>query len=195
MSGRAPPVSLSLLSPNDLNTINDVSEALRRGEEWGRYVAEALGFEVLGVDGSLSPWGEESVAKAVERIFNTELGSPGSHYAIRLLNRAIEEAGVKKTGFNEVMLPLAEDEELKRLVWEGRLQLRDFVSYTSVCIPGLDMAPIRVGDWEALRRLLYDLAAIAEAKKRAVGVRIFPVDVDEYDVEGFGKTPALRLTF
>lgn len=188
-------VSLSLLYPNDLNAINDVSEALRRGEEWGSYVAEALGLEFLGVDGSLSPWGEESVAKAVERIFNTKLGSPGSHYAIRLLNRAIEEAGVKKTGFNEVMLPLAEDEELKRLVWEGRLQLRDFVSYTSVCIPGLDMAPIRVGDWEALRRLLYDLAAIAEAKKRAVGVRIFPVDVDEYDVEGFGKTPALRLTF
>ena len=186
-------VSVSLLYPNDLESLDDVDRVLKRGEEVGRQIASSLGVEFLGVDGSLSPWGEESVAKAVERLFQTRLGEPGSHHAIRRLNKAIESARVRKVGFNEVMLPLAEDEELKRLVRAGALGLEKFVSYTSVCIPGLDMAPVRVRDWGALKKMLYDLAAIAEVKGRSVGVRVFPVDVDEYDVEGFGATPSLRL--
>lgn len=186
-------VSISLLYPNDLTSIDDVKTVLKRGETIGEAVARAMGVEFLGVDGSLSPWGEESVAKAVERLFGIRLGEPGSHNAIWKLNKAIEGAPIRKTGFNEVMLPLAEDEELKTLVRAGFLDISKFVSYTSVCIPGLDMAPIRVGDWTALKRLLYDLAAVAEAKRRPIGVRIFPVDQEEYDVEGFGPTPALRL--
>jgi len=186
-------ISISLLYPNDLQTINDVTHVLRRGEELGKHLASTLGLEFLGIDASLSPWGEESVAKAVHRLFGVRLGEPGSHHAIYQLNKAIETADVKRIGFNEVMLPLAEDDELKRLVWEGLLDLDHFVSYTSVCIPGLDMAPIKVGDWEMLKRLLYDLAAISYVKRRPIGVRIFPVDVDEYEVEGFGRTPALRL--
>ncbi|AAL63984.1 DUF711 family protein [Pyrobaculum aerophilum] len=186
-------ISISLLYPNDLNNIDDVERALKKGEEIGRHIASIIGVEFLGVDGSLSPWGEESVAKAVERLFGVRLGEPGSHYAIRKLNNAIEEARVKKVGFNEVMLPLAEDEELKRLVKNGALNLDKFISYTSVCIPGLDMAPIRIKDWELLKRALYDLAAIAETKGRPIGVRIFPVDAEEYYIEGFGPTPALLL--
>lgn len=186
-------VSISLLYPNDLESLDDVEKVLKRGEEVGMQIASSLGVEFLGVDGSLSPWGEESVAKAVERLFRIRLGEPGSHHAIRRINKAIESARVKKIGFNEVMLPLAEDEELKRLVRAGALGLDKFVSYTSVCIPGLDMAPVKVRNWELLKKTLYDLAAIAEAKGRPIGVRIFPVDVDECDVEGFGATPALRL--
>lgn len=186
-------ISLSLLYPNDIKTLSDVEEALKKGEQLGNYISSALGLEFLGVDGSLSPWGEESVAKAVERLFGTKLGTPGSHYAIWQLNKAIKSAEVKKVGFNEVMLPLAEDEELKRLVRAGALTLRDFVSYTAVCVPGLDMAPIRVKDWNSLKRLLYDLVAIAEAKGRPIGVRIFPVDEEEYGVAGFGNTPALEI--
>lgn len=186
-------VSLSLLYPNDLSALGDVEDVLKKGEELGRYAASSIGVEFLGVDGSLSPWGEESVAKAIERIFGIKLGSSGSFDAIYRLNKAIEAAGVKKVGFNEVMLPLAEDEELKRLVRGGELDLHKFVSYVSVCIPGLDMAPIKIATWDSLKRLLYDIVALAKAKGRAVGVRIFPVDVDEYEVAGFGKTPALTL--
>jgi uncharacterized protein (UPF0210 family) len=186
-------ITISLLYPNDLQTLDDVPRVLRLGEELGRYVASTLGLEYLGVDASLSPWGEESVAKALYRLFGIRPGEPGSHHAIYKLNQAIETADVKKVGFNEVMLPLAEDEELKRLVYEGFLNLDHFVSYTSVCIPGLDMAPVKISDWTKLKHLLYDLAAVSHAKRRPVGVRIFPVDTDEYEVEGFGKTPALRL--
>ncbi|MFN7105372.1 MAG: DUF711 family protein, partial [Pyrobaculum sp.] len=184
-------VSISLLYPNDLNRLVDVETVLKRGEEIGVQIAASLGVEFIGVDGSLSPWGHESVAKAVERLFNVKLGALGSHDAIYKINQAIERAGVKKTGFNEVMLPIAEDEEIKRLIREGVLNLDKLVSYTAVCVPGLDMAPVKIRSWDEVKRLLYDLAAISVTKRRAVGVRIFPVDVDEYDVEGFGKTPAL----
>ncbi|MFN3803659.1 MAG: DUF711 family protein [Pyrobaculum sp.] len=184
-------VSISLLYPNDLNSLEDVETVLKRGEEVGMQVASSLGVEFIGVDGSLSPWGHESVAKAVERLFNIRLGAFGSHDAIYKINQAIERAGVKKTGFNEVMLPVAEDEEIKRLVREGALNLDKLVSYTAVCVPGLDMAPVKIREWGEVKRLLYDLAAISATKRRVIGVRIFPVDVDEYDVEGFGKTPAL----
>jgi len=187
-------VSISLLYPNDLQSIDDIPHILRRGEEIGRHVALSIGLEFLGIDASLSPWGDESVAKAVERLFRVRLGEPGSHYAIYQLNKAIEATDVKKVGFNEVMLPLAEDEELKQLVRTGLLDLNKFVSYTSVCIPGLDMAPVKINSWEGLKHLLYDLASIAYVKRRPIGVRIFPVDEDEYDVEGFGKTPVLRLS-
>ncbi|ACB40267.1 DUF711 family protein [Pyrobaculum neutrophilum] len=187
-------ISISLLYPNDLEKIEDVERVLKRGEDVGRYIAETLGLKFLGVDGSLSPWGEESVARAVERLFGVRLGDVGSHHAIYTLNKAIAAASVKKVGFNEVMLPLAEDEELKRLVVEGALDLAKLVSYIPVCVPGLDMAPIKVTDWGRLKRLLYDVASLATSKRRPVGVRIFPVEVDEYYVEGFGKTPALDLT-
>lgn len=186
-------LSVSLLYPNDIENVDDISFILKKGEEMGRYIAELIGVKFLGLDGSLSPWGEESVAKAVERIFGMRLGNVGSHYAIYRLNKAIKEAEVKKVGFNEVMLPLAEDEELKRLVREGVLDLSKLISYISVCVPGLDMAPIKISQWDRLRRLLYDLLAIAEVKKRPIGVRIFPVDTDEYYIEGFGNTPALVL--
>ncbi|MEM3326533.1 MAG: DUF711 family protein, partial [Thermoproteus sp.] len=145
----------------------------------------------LGIDGSLSPWGEKSVAKAIRRIFGVEVGRWGTHYSIRALNEAIWSSGVKLLGFSEVMLPLAEDEELKRLVERGTLDLYKLVSYASTCVAGLDMVPIET-DLETLKKILLDLEAIAKTKGRPVGVRVFPASGQYFDVPGFGKTPVLR---
>ncbi|MEM0478760.1 MAG: DUF711 family protein [Pyrobaculum sp.] len=186
-------VSIALLYPNDVNQIEDIEHFLKIGEEIGRRVANSIGVEFIGVDGSLSPWGEDSVAKTIERLYGIKLGQWGSRHAIAEINNAIWNSSVLKTGFNEVMLPLAEDEELKRLVKSGLLDLEKLVGYVAVCVPGLDMVPLKINSWKSLKLLLYDLAALAERKQKAVGVRIFPVDVDEYYVEGFGKTPALEL--
>ncbi len=187
-------ITVSLLYPNDIQRLEDIPHVLKIGEDLGRRVAAALGERFLGVDGSLSPWGTESVARAIERLFAVRVGTAGTHDAVYRINQSITTANVVKTGFNEVMLPLAEDEELKQLVWSGVLNLDKLVSYTAVCVPGLDMAPVKVNDWSSIRRLLQDLAAIAAAKRRPLGVRIFPVDVDEYHVETFGNTPSLIPT-
>lgn len=186
-------LSVALLYPDDLARREDVARVLKEGEAAGMHAAASLGLPFLGVDASLSPWGQASVAKAVERLYGVKVGEWGTHEAIRDLNGEIARAPVSKTGFNEVMLPLAEDEGLKALVREGLLTLEKLISYAAVCVPGLDMVPLRISDWGRLKRLLADLAALASGKGRPVGVRIFPVDVDEYEVEGFGRTPAFRL--
>jgi uncharacterized protein (UPF0210 family) len=184
-------VALSLLYPDDLSALGDVPAILSSAERLGEEFASSIGERFLGVDGSLSPWGERSVAKAVERIFGVRIGEWGTHAAIRALNEAIWSSGGRLVGFNEVMLPLAEDEELKRLAERGALDLRRLVSYASTCVAGLDMAPIEANDKE-LRRILLDLEAIAKTKGRAVGVRVFPASGQYFDVPGFGKTPVLR---
>lgn len=184
-------VALSALYPDDINSLDDVPAALRLAEKLGESLASSIGEPFLGVDGSLSPWGEKSVAKAIHRVFGVRVGDWGAMAAIRALNEAIWSSGVKLLGFSEVMLPLAEDEELKRLVEEGVLDLRKLVSYASVCVAGLDMVPIEA-DENSLRRILLDLEAIAKSKGRAVGVRVFPASGQYFDVPGFGKTPVLR---
>ncbi len=184
-------IALSLLYPDDVNSLDDVPAALKRAEKLGESFAASIGEPFLGVDGSLSPWGERSVAKAIHRVFGVRVGSWGTMAAIRALNEAIWSSSIKLLGFSEVMLPLAEDEELKRLAEEGALDLHKLVSYASVCVAGLDMVPVEANE-EDLRRMLLDLEAIAKSKGRAVGVRLFPASGQHFDVPGFGKTPVLR---
>lgn len=184
-------IALAILYPDDVNSLGDVSAVLKKAEKIGESLAASISEPFLGIDGSLSPWGERSVARAIHRVFGVEVGNWGTMAAIRALNEAIWSSGVKLLGFSEVMLPLAEDEELKRLAEEGVLDLHKLVSYASVCVAGLDMVPVEA-DKRTLRKMLLDLEAIARSKGRAVGVRVFPASGQYFDVPGFGKTPVLR---
>lgn len=186
-------ISLSLLYPDDLRASPaDVAPVLKAGEELGKSLAASFGEVFLGVDGSLSPWGERSVARAVERLFGVRVGEPGTHYAVRSLNEAIWSSGVELVGFSEVMLPLAEDEELKRLAEAGVLTAEKLASYASVCVAGLDMVPLEYSR-PLLKRLLLDLEAMAKAKGKPIGVRIFPASGEYFEVPGFGRSPVLKL--
>jgi len=75
-------VALSLLYPDDLSALGDVPAILSSAERLGEEFASSIGERFLGVDGSLSPWGERSVAKAVERSIRREdrrMGDPRGH--------------------------------------------------------------------------------------------------------------------
>ena len=151
----------------------------------------------IGMDCSLSPWMEESTAELVSTLLDGEFGGPGTHHAISLLNRTIREASqaVKTRGFNEVMLPVAEDSTLKRLVLEGRITLATLVSLISVCVVGLDMVALPLStDLKILARVLHDVAAIVSSKGRTAGIRIVLVDGkpgDEVEMGQFGKVPIM----
>jgi len=186
-------VSVSLVYPNDVKTLEDINHVLKKAESLGVYIANSLGLEFLGVDASLSPWGTESVAELIRRIFGVRVGEWGTYEAIKALNSFLNAAEVKKTGFNEVMLPLAEDEALKKLVEEGVLTLDKLTFYTSTCVAGLDMVPLDIENWDKFRKFLRDLATISLVKSKPIGVRVFPVHGEYYEVDHFGRTPVLKL--
>jgi len=172
--------------------------ALTVGSECER-VGEEVRVAFSGLDLSISPWMEESVVPLLEEVKGGPLGVPGNFYALYQLNRALRGIGeeVGAIGFNEVMLPLAEDEVLKERVEAGEIAFRDFLALVAVCVAGLDMVPIPSWtDDRAIAGVLRDLGAFRGLKGKTVGVRLIPVGVEageEVDLGEFGKTPVLNV--
>jgi len=151
-----------------------------------------LGFDVAGVDLSISPWMEESVVELVADKNGLSL------YKILKLNKAIEEAAeeLRVCGFNEVMLPLAEDNGLKELVRKGVLRGRDFVAASAVCVAGVDLVLLSSVDPIAVLNYIKDCLAVAHLKGRPFGLRLVYTDGapgDEVELGKFGKTPVVEL--
>ncbi len=184
-------VALSVLYPSDLrgrDVHGAVGAVYGEARSIGESVAREVGTPFLGVDMALSPWGDESVVDVVEELSGARFGGPGTYAAIAALNGAIRG----DLGFNRVMLPLAEDNTLKRRVEEGAISPYAYALLSTACVVGFDMVPLDT-DMATLRRLLLDMSAIAEAKGAMIGVRVFPAHGDYFHVPGFGKTPVLKL--
>ncbi|RLE65466.1 MAG: hypothetical protein DRJ47_05100 [Thermoprotei archaeon] len=200
-------VSISLLYPSylmySLTRSNGISTALRKlavamvdgYKSFRRHFNATIKF--LGVDYSLSPWENESVAELLEKAANIRLGEPGSLHIVHVFNRLIREVAesFQGTGFNEVMLPLAEDNRLKVLAMEGALSLQKLVSLVSVCTAGLDMVPLpRNTPYKVVVNLMMDLHALSKVKGKTVGLRILLPDAEAGEILNlgfFGPTPVL----
>ncbi len=190
--------SIALLYPGDLNVglkelYGRIREVILKGSEFGEEVAERVNVEYRGVDASLSPWGSESVVGVVEGVFSVRFGYPGTMAAIGTLNRFIAEVPALKTGVNEVMLPLAEDEKLKLRFIEGYVDLGKLASYLQVCVAGVDMVPIPVGELDLVKNLLMDLSELARAKGRPIGLRLIPSTSHTVSFKDFGEAPTISL--
>ncbi|WP_188596544.1 DUF711 family protein [Thermocladium modestius] len=192
-------IALAVLYPKDLIGVTNIEDlraklsSLRSAEEFGRRVADLAGIEYRGIDASLSPWGWESVVDVLEQL-GRKLSSPGFMMSIWRVNKELMELPIKKLGFNEVMLPLAEDERLKERARSGELSFKDLTMYSSVCVAGVDMVPIPVSDVFKVRGVIEDLYSISRSKGRPIGLRLIPVKGSrEVEVEGFGSTPVLSI--
>jgi len=146
------------------------------------------------VDYSLSPWMENSVAELYEKSGYGILG-PGGLYFTWLLNRIISElsVGVNRTGFNEVMLPYAEDSLLVNYGYKGLLRARDLLALSSTCVAGVDMIVVPE-DIDALTKLIASAMSIAIVKQRPISLRAIPVPMkpgDSADLGRFGKIPVI----
>lgn len=190
----------SLLRHKRLNQFQDIlAEVYASTEKVGLKLSERLGVNYYGIDVSLSPWMEESVAEIVEFASGVKIPLPGTFSTIReinsLIGNAVKTAGIKATGYNEVMLPVAEDNVLKERVAAGDVKLRDLVHLASACVSGVDMAvvsdnvPSRV-----IEGVLKDLFEVGMLKGRATGLRtIFaPAEPGEtVKLNFFGWTPII----
>jgi len=171
-----------------LNYVNNIAAKLREVEKEG-------GVSVLGADYSLSPWMEESVAALLESLIEARLPAPGMYAAVRGVNTVIKElassAGLKPMGFNEVMLPVAEDNVLKERVAAGELRVHHLIALSAVCVAGLDMVIVK-REPSTIAKILRDMLSIQEIKSRSLGVRLIPVEDSPgswIELGRFGKVP------
>ncbi len=183
-------LAASILYPSDV----DPSSPERSIEDLFRRMEPAL-RAVDAVDYSLSPWMEESVARLIRLISGSRVGEPGSMWAVGALNRAIRRSAARPIGFNEVMLPVEEDSELKEMAREGSIRALDLLRMASVCVAGVDMAVVSAGERD-LARFLMDSREVALSARKPLGVRLIPVDGppgSEVDLGKFGRAFAISL--
>jgi len=157
-------------------------------------------IKFLGFDLSLSPWltDNESIVRLIEKYYlsSGKFPSIGSISAISDLNNFIlnimKVSRVRTLGFNEVMLPVAEDEILKKRVYEGVVRLHDLISLSTYCVAGLDMVAITASK-SVIRDIVKDLVTVYKVKGRVIGMRIIPTtSSQEVKLERFGKVPIVK---
>lgn len=162
------------------------------------YISMEMNIENFGVDLSLSPWMNESIANLIEKIINNEFNSPKTHYAIFKINKLLDEISskVKTVGFNEVMLPYAEDSRLMKLGANGKLTAYDLLSYASICVAGFDVPVLPKMNDKTLKSLLLDIYSILASKNKSSGMRLILTN-DHWgeivDLGFLGKAPVMKL--
>ncbi|MEM2981144.1 MAG: DUF711 family protein [Thermoproteota archaeon] len=192
----------SLLRNKLLSQFQDIlAEVYASTERVGLKLSDSLGIKYHGIDVSLSPWMEESVAEIVEFTSGSKMPLPGTYSTIREINSLIENAvktsGVKATGYNEIMLPVAEDNVLKERAAAGDVRLRDLVHLTSACVAGVDMVVLPdETPGNIVRGVFKDLFEINRVKGKTIGVRMLfaPGEPGEtVKLKFFGQTPVIML--
>jgi len=139
-------------------------------------------------DYSISPWMDNSVVNLLNEM-GFKLGSPGFNYGVSLLNsfinKIVKEVG-HSTGFNEVMLPYAEDSILIEAGSKKLIRARDILLYSSTCIAGPDMIVVPQ-DVDKLTNYILDTLSIWFIKKKPMALRAIPVDAEPGDEVFLGR--------
>ena len=163
-------------------------------------LSRELKVDNYGVDLSFSPWMEDSVAKLVEEYGKANFGDPGTHHTIFALNNLLREVasstGVASVGYNEIMLPYAEDDRLKELGAQGKITAYSLLSLASVCVAGLDMVVLPCRDPKTLKTFMHDAYAVLSSKRRTSAIRVIPAAVDPgqtVDLGRFGSPAAMKI--
>ncbi len=171
-----------------------VREAVDKVNQDAERTAGEHGIPFAGVDASLSPWMSDSVARLLELVGGCSLESYDCIPVLYSVNNVLNTVG--KVGFNEVMLPVGEDDYLKEKAQKGTLALEDLVHLTPYCLAGLDMVALTLSASQ-LHSLFKTLHLIARIKNRELGFRgvMLPPDYPEEGVklERFGFIPIVKL--
>jgi len=171
-----------------LSVSNNVNEILSN-------ISQNLGIANAGVDLSLSPWMDESIYDVINAYHGVDFPYM---YTLYDINRELELASMKtrSIGFNEVMLPLAEDNWLKDLASKSILRVRDFVSLSVICVAGVDMIPMPNIKQRKLEAIISDILTLSIIKEKVVGVRLIKTKLNPGDILSlplFGDIPVPYL--
>jgi len=155
------------------------------------------GLSYLGIDASLSPWMEESVIPIVKKVSGNGFPGPGTAYGIKRLNDfisiAVRASGTPSVGFNEVMLPVGEDNIIKDIVRKGILRLEHLTFLASYCVAGVDMVVVEENK-AIIKGIIKDVIAASEVKGKPVGLRLIISDEEEIKLPSFGHIPKIKVS-
>jgi len=134
------------------------------------------GRRFLGVDPTPAPGLDASIGEAIETLSGVPFGSASTLAACAAITEALAGVDVPSCGYAGLFLPVLEDRVLAKRATEGRYDLADLLSYSSVCGTGLDVVPLP-GDTtpDELGRIIHDVAALAAKYEKPLSARLFPV--------------------
>ncbi len=162
--------------------VNNVIAALRKVHGFSEQVSQMSSVRFGGVDVSLAPFpdGKNSVAKVIELLGKTSVGGPGSvgitAYLTNLIQKTVDDYGMKRVGFNGVMYSVMEDNMLAEQSMSGVLTLEKLMLLSSVCGCGIDMVPISgLTTANTISSYLLDMSAMAMRLQKPLGTRFLPI--------------------
>ena len=177
----------------------------RMGALIGTEAAKELGLAQGIVDLSLAPTPAigDSVARILESIGLSRVGSCGTTACLALLNDAVKKGGVMAAsrvgGLSGAFIPVSEDAGMIEAVRAGALGLEKLEAMTAVCSVGLDMIAVP-GDTTAaqISAMIADECAIGMINNKTTAVRVIPVYGktvgEEVDFGGlFGTAPIMAV--
>lgn len=178
----------------------------RLGQLIGTEAAKALNLAPGIVDLSLAPTPAvgDSVARILESIGLSKVGSCGTTAALALLNDAVKKGGVMASarvgGLSGAFIPVSEDAGMIEAARHGDINIEKLEAMTAVCSVGLDMIAVP-GDTSAavISAMIADECAIGMINNKTTAVRVIPVYGktvgDEVDFGGlFGTAPIMRVS-
>ncbi|MDD7593753.1 MAG: PFL family protein [Peptoniphilaceae bacterium] len=154
----------------------------RLGELIGRETSKRLDVPFTTIDLSLAPTPAigDSVARILEEIGLSQVGTHGTTAALALLNDAVKKGGLMASsyvgGLSGAFIPVSEDEGMIAAAASGELSIDKLEAMTSVCSVGLDMIAVP-GDTPAstISAIIADECAIGMINMKTTAVRLIPV--------------------
>ncbi len=171
-------------------TIVEIAETLAK--EWG--------IKFIGLDVSLAPMGDESIAYAMEQLLPGCFGESGTLTVAAGITRTLKSLSLPLCGYSGLMLPVLEDLGLGKRSEECYFNLDSLLLYSTVCGTGLDTIPIP-GDATTtqIAAILTDVATLSQQLNKPLSVRLFPVpglkagDITQFDSPYLTNTAVMQI--
>lgn len=163
-------------------------------------IAKEWGTKFIGLDVSLAPMGDDSIAYAMEQLLPGCFGDSGTLTVAAGLTRTLKSLSLPLCGYSGLMLPVLEDVGLGKRSEECYFNLDSLLLYSSVCGTGLDTIPIP-GDatTEQIAAILTDVATLSLQLNKPLSVRLFPVpglkagDITQFDSPYLTNTAVMQI--
>ncbi len=139
-------------------------------------MAKEWGIKFVGLDVSLAPMGDDSIAYAMEHQLPGCFGESGTLTLAAGLTRTLKSLSLPLCGYSGLMLPVLEDVGLGKRSEECYFNLDSLLLYSTICGTGLDTIPIP-GDATVtqIAAILSDVATLSMRLNKPLSVRLFPV--------------------